>query len=190
MINKEHLVRAREIDKLFYELVEDVLGVTKIWEQRDDELSHRLYVRTVFACVEGIIQVMKSAALLFDERNDPPMLTLEEIALLKEEDPHVGGNGKVEIKKKKISLLPNFEFSIRTYAKIKRCPINFEKGGEGWASLRKSISIRDRLTHPHSIEDLKITNEELKTVEKAMEFFRDTTIQLLGDKRSSKYEIK
>lgn len=142
MINEEHIVRAREIDKLFNELVGDVLEVTKIWEQRSDELSHRLYVRTVFACVEGIIQVMKSASLLFDERNDPPMLTLEEISLLKEEDPHVGANGGVEIKKKKISLLPNFEFSIRTYAKIKRCPINLDKGGEGWGCLRKpSVSM-------------------------------------------------
>lgn len=58
-----------------------------------------------------------------------------------------------------------------------------EKGGVGWNSLRKAISIRDRLTHPHSMKDLYFTNEELKTVEKAMGFFRDTIIQLLGDKR-------
>lgn len=82
MINEENIAKAREINNLFYELVGDVIEVTKIWEQRSDELSRRLYVRTVFACVEGIIQVMKSAALLYDDRNNPPMLTLEEIALL------------------------------------------------------------------------------------------------------------
>jgi len=55
--------------------------------------------------------------------------------------------------------------------------------GLGWDSLRKAISIRDRLTHPHSMDDLNVTNEELMMVEKAMEFFRDTTIQLLGNTR-------
>jgi len=97
MINEEDVIKAREIDMLFYELVGDVIEVTKIWEKRGDKLSHRLYVRTVFACVEGIIQVMKSAALLFDEKNNPPVLTLEEIALLKEKDPRVDSNGKVKI---------------------------------------------------------------------------------------------
>src|ERR1700675_311447 len=119
MTHEELIEKAREVDELFHALMDDVIGVTEIWRQRGDEFSHRLYVRTVFAFVEGIIQVMKSSALVYDEINDPHLLTPEEITLLKEESAQIGNSGQVEIKKKKIPFLPNFEFAVATYAKVK-----------------------------------------------------------------------
>src|SRR5882762_5056436 len=117
MSNEDLIAKARKIDELFYVLVQDVIDATTIWKERDDAFSHRLYVRTVFAFAEGIIQIMKSAALLRDEVNDPHRLSSEEITLLKEEEIQIGSRGEVELKKKKISLLPNFQFALLTYAK-------------------------------------------------------------------------
>lgn len=179
MTQDEMLSKAREIDALFRILVDDVIEVVRIWEQRGDELSHRLYVRTVFAALEGIIQVMKSGALLFDEVNEPRVLSPEDVALLKEADSQIGSKGQVEIKKKKISLLPNFEYALHTYARVRRMHVVLDKGGTGWDALRKAISVRDRLTHPRKIEDMAVGLDELKTIETAMKFFRDTTGPLL-----------
>lgn len=179
MTQNEILKKARNIDSLFRTLVGDVIEAAGIWEQRGDELSHRLYVRTVFAAVEGIIQVMKSAALLFDGLNEPRTLSPEETALLKEEDPQIVHGGSVEIRKKRISLLPNFEFALHTYARVRHQNAKIDKRGAGWQSLQQAIRIRDRLTHPHTLEDLSVSVAELQVVEKAMEFFRDTTGQLL-----------
>lgn len=183
MTQNEILRKVRDIDSLFGILTGDVIEVTEIWKQRGDELSHRLYVRTAFAAVEGIIQVMKSAAQLFDSLNNPHMLSPEEIVLLKEEDPQIGRGGEIEIKKKKISLLLNFEFALHTYARVRHLNVTLDKTGEGWQSLRHAIRIRDRLTHPHNLEDMSVGISELQVVEKAMRFFRDTTGLLLHHDR-------
>ena len=173
------IMKARDIDSLFYALVDDVICATDIWHKRGDEFSHRLYVRTVFALMEGVIQVMKSAALLFDERNEPPVLTPEELIALREEEVQVEDNGKAKSKKKKISLLPNFQFAFRTYAKVRGEAVNLDKRGEGWRSLNDAIKIRDRLMHPHTVKDLQVPLQDMEIVEKGMQFFRDTTAQLL-----------
>lgn len=179
-MNRDELAaKARRIDSLFYELMDDVMCATDIWHERGDEFSHRLYVRTVFACVEGVIQVMKSAALLFDEINELPVLTPEELTLLREEEVQVGNNGKVEIQKKKISLLLNFQFAFLTYAKVKGEPVKLDKGGQGWQSLKDAIKIRNRLMHPHTPKDLQVPLKDMEIVEQGMKFFRDTTAQLL-----------
>ena len=177
--------KARELDSFFYALADDVIQVTHIMEQRGDELSHRLYVRTVFAFVEGVIQSMKSATLLFDELNNPRLLTAEEVTVLKEEDVQLGEHGKVEIKKRKISLLSNFEFALYSYAKIQRQEFALDKGGEGWRSLREAIRIRDRLTHPHTLKDLEVPLADLEVVERGMQFFRESTVPLVGRKGGS-----
>nr|MDA3919324.1 hypothetical protein [Salinisphaera sp.] len=75
----------------------DVIAATEVWQERGDQFSHRLFVRTVFASAEGIIQVMKAAALLFDELNDPSVLTSAEILLLKEQEAQIRNNGKIEL---------------------------------------------------------------------------------------------
>jgi hypothetical protein len=181
MTHEELIAKAREIDELFHALMDDVIGVAEIWKQRDDELSYRLYVRTVFAFVEGIIQVMKSSALVYDEINIPHLLTPEEITLLKEESVQIGNNGRVEIARKRISLLPNFEFAVITYAKVKHREVSLDKSGKGWQYFRDAVKIRDKLTHPHVKQDLAITDHELTTVENAMSFFRDITGQLLHE---------
>lgn len=145
------VMKAPEIDSLFYALMDDVICATEIWHERGDAFSHRLYVRTVFAVMEGVIQVMKSAALLFDERDEPSMLTSEERIALKEEEVQVEGNGEAKPKKKKIPFLPNFQFALFTYAKLRGETVLLDRGGEGWRSLKDAIKIRtDSRTHTHA----------------------------------------
>ncbi|MHB1015715.1 MAG: hypothetical protein ACYC2W_10615 [Desulfurivibrionaceae bacterium] len=179
-MNRDELAaKAHRIDSLFYELMDDVMCATDIWHERGDEFSHRLYVRTVFACVEGVIQVMKSAALLFDEINELPVLTPEELAFLREEEVQTGNNDEVAPKKKKTSLLQNFQFAFHTYAKVRGETVKLDKGGQGWQSLSAAIKIRNRLMHPHTLKELHVPLKDMEIVEQGMKFFRDTTAQLL-----------
>ena len=179
-MNRDELTaKARSIDSLFNALMDDVICANDIWLERGDEFSHRLYVRTVFASVEGVIQVMKSAALLRDEINELPVLTPEELILLKEEEVQTGNNDEVPPKKKKTSLLSNFQFTFLTYAKVRGETVKLDKGGQGWQSLNDAIRIRNRLMHPHTLKELQVSQKDMEIVEQGMKFFRDTTAQLL-----------
>jgi hypothetical protein len=173
--------KAREIDALFYALVDDVIAATELRAKRNDDFTRRLYVRTVFAAVEGIIQVMKKRALLSHEASDKPLLTPEEITLIREEDLKIDNTGSVKITKKKISLLPNFEFAFKINAKAASKVASFDKSGDGWQSFKKAIKVRHRLMHPNSLADLQISKQDMADVEKAMVFFREVTGKLLHE---------
>jgi hypothetical protein len=122
--------KAREVTAFFYALADDVIEVSHIMEQRnDDAFSHRLYVRTAFALIEGVVQTMKSASLIFDEVNRPRLLSPEEVAVLKEEDFQLNDRGEVEVKKLKLSLLANFQFALKTYAKVLGQSVSIDKSG-------------------------------------------------------------
>lgn len=172
------LMKARDIDSLFYALMDDVICATEIWHERGDAFSHRLYVRTVFAVMEGLVRVMKSAAVLCDERNTPPVLSYEEMIALKEEEVQVEHDGKVKRKKKKISFLPNFQFALYTYAKVRGETVHLDKG-DGWRNLQDAIRIRDRLTHPHTVQELQLSRQDMEKVEEGVRFFREATAQVL-----------
>jgi hypothetical protein len=105
--------KAREIDALFYALVDDVIAATELRAKRNDDFTRRLYVRTVFAAVEGIIQVMKKRALLSHEASDKPLLTPEEITLIREEDLKIDNTGSVKITKKKDFLTSQLRIRIQ-----------------------------------------------------------------------------
>ncbi|GEM_PF-1979024 len=171
--------RAAELDQLFYTLMDDVKCALVLWEHQGDEFAHRTYVRTVFTLVEGMIQFMKEGALLFDQFNHPPVLTQEEVVLLREEEVFLKSNGRVGTKKSKLQTLPNLKFAIDCYSRVFGVEFTPNYSGQGWEDFQAGRNIRDRITHPKSVADLSVSLEEIKTVEAGMKFFREATAPLL-----------
>ena len=173
--------QARKIDQLFYALMEDVRTACELWHERTDDFSRRVYVKTSMSTVEGMTQVMKRAALLFDHRNSPPTLTAEEVILLKEESVSLKGNGKPAIKRAKLPFLPNFIFAINSLAKVFNIEI-IVKEMSHYENFKEAILLRNRITHPINTEDLTISLSEMKSFELAMKFFREATEPVLHRK--------
>lgn len=122
---------ARKLDVLFYKLIEDVQKSAEFWHDRGDGFARRTHIKTVFSLVEGVIQMLKTAAVLFDNINEKSVLSAEEIAMLKEEQPFMKSNGSVGIQKIKIPMLQNFKFALRSYAKVRAIDYKIDLGGQG-----------------------------------------------------------
>ena len=88
---------AQKIDQLFHALVADVHAAKELWGQRNDGFSKRVYIKTAFNLVEGIVQVLKAGALFLDDINAAHALTPEEIVMLKEEQGHVTETGRASM---------------------------------------------------------------------------------------------
>src|SRR5262249_124562 len=90
------------------------------------------------------------------------------LAILFDETPRINEQGKIEFGTSSFPKFINYcAFILRTAAEC----WNFDPAplfaDSGWNELQKSVSVRNRITHPKSRSDLDITDSEIKSLEKS-----------------------
>ena len=176
---KEKGIEASKLDELRTALLQDVKDAAELWHERQTAFSRRAYVRSAFSFMDGITHMMKDAALLFDNLNNPRTLTSEEVVLLKDEDPYVKDDGTIGVRSAKIGRKNNFRLTVRCYVKVFGFSSSLDVKIAGWQSFVEAAKIRDRITHPKSVNDLLPTDDDMELVANAMNYFMDQTAPLL-----------
>jgi hypothetical protein len=136
-----------------------------------DQFWRRTLVRTFFAQVDAEISAMKQMAIIVAEtpNTDPAetvVFTRAEIELLNEREYRIQ-NGVAEETKAKISLRTNLQFAFEMFRKASRSAFSLQTNGHQWECFLKAIKIRDRLTHPKTVQDLIVTDAEMSVITKA-----------------------
>ena len=72
-------------------------------------------------------------------------------------------NGDVVIEKLRISFKDRLLFSVKLFFEATDKTVN-PKTIPGWEALQQAIKIRDRLTHPKTLEDLKVSEDDYSKV--------------------------
>lgn len=123
-----------------------------------DARTRREILRTVFASCEGLAWVFRShvadVARMLDELNDDEAFALSEVQYTAVD------NGKVVQQPRFLSVTA----SVRLTAKIaERLNGGYSPdfGGTHYEAFRRFVAIRNRLTHPKSINDMAVTEDEL-----------------------------
>lgn len=123
--------------------------------------------------IEGIVHAMKQAALAITSNPlNGNVFSLSERMLLAEETYDLHDDGKVSCKRAKIPISKNIKFAFKAFSKANL--INYElpvKDDTGWESFQKSLKVRDRLMHPKTIDDLAVSDDELKTALMTFDWF-------------------
>jgi hypothetical protein len=184
----KHINGLKESGELIDLLLEDVKSSLSIYsERRDDQFMRRNFVRTFFAAIEGHIYRMKQDAILYHE-NEQQIFKPEEVNLLKEKsyEDKVDKQGKANRKEKDtyISFLPNFRFSIECYIKSLKSNYNFDFSSNGWECLQKTVEIRNNITHPKSVSNMKIEDSDMEKVNTAFNWYIDNMKKLLSSRSS------
>lgn len=137
-------------------------------KQENSQFWRRVVYR-VFASIEALISHLKQSVLLFTiDRKD--MFSPSERLALDEKEYWIGDVGLVTTKKAKIRFLPNLIFAFKAFATAIENPFTINKDSS-WESLTKSIKVRDRITHPKTAEDYSITENDMKDLFKAWDWF-------------------
>ena len=139
--------------------------------QDDSPFNRRTYVRAYFAFVEGWVWINKQLALVRHYLSNTPLLSEAEVALLRDEQYEVKSNGDAVIRTKFIRLVDNIRFMDKCLDKVGRPtkPLDFES--PAWRALKESVEIRNRITHPRTPEDLDLSDEDMKTIQDAANWF-------------------
>jgi hypothetical protein len=179
MTSKEHL----EVSlKLWYSTVKelekmnDFLTVEKI----NDQFYRRLFLRNIFSIIETYIfvtkELVKNRLVIDKEANQ---VSWADLAALNEKKVVLDTQGKVEIKDDFQKFEPSLRFTLNIFAKVFESSLpNY--GDSNFEKLKRLSKRRNDITHPKSLNELVISDEEVKEAISMFTWFIQTHGQING----------
>ena len=183
MINQTNdNISASGVIKMTYfedSLISDVKNNYDELQQNDTQLNRRNYVRSLFALYEVILSNLRETTckLLVDDFDLKGIWEFYKLIPLLDDNPRLTEKGKLGLESNRIPFLSLVEYTIRTYAEFIGLNENLFDNN-GWNSFCLSIKIRDRITHPSSLKEVDITDEEMNTLKKGWEWWNSTLKKL------------
>lgn len=139
-------------------LVDDVTHALQRTENADTPTHRREAIRTIFAAAEGVIWVYREHVRR--TAKDLGRLTpLAEFAI-QERSYAIGERGDLVEQTRFVPLTTMVRLTTKIAADV--CPgFEIDFSHVGWANLKSAIAVRNRLTHPKSVTDLSIDQNEV-----------------------------
>lgn len=162
-------------------LVEDIIGAKRLVAANHTQSNCRHLIRSLFAAIEGM--VWKYREHIVDIARSCDSLTLEEEIAFSEISYSVTPQGKIVETARFVPLLAMFRLTTKL---AQRTNTDFEPSfeGAGWETLRQAVEIRNRITHPKSLNDLQIGDLDLKKCEEGFDWLFEvclTAMELVND---------
>lgn len=163
----------------FLELIQnDVTLADEELEESDTPSRRRAFIRTVFASIEGMISILQAECLGFSERYEDPYSEAE-LAILREEAYSIDSRGRAQIRPNYAPLDARLRFVIPAYMRPHVSDFSLDLSGDGWQAFLEALSVRHRITHPKSLSDLDVTEDDLETTRKAFAWFMHEVLRNL-----------
>ena len=139
--------------KQILELLSDLVKDMNTAEEKLDnqQYSRRVYVRTLFAMIEGVTYAMKLA--LFGIAREYCKLEVPDLVVLKGDTFDLDNKGKIQPKSKYFRIPDNLRFTVRTVEHVLKSSIDLGVGTQDLANFKKAIKIRNNITHPKNIKE-------------------------------------
>lgn len=156
------------------EKMKDFLTVEKI----NDQFYRRLFLRNLFSIIETYIFVTKELVknrLVIDKNSI--QVSWSELAALNEKKVVLDTQGKVEVKEDFQKFEPSLRFTLNIFANVFGSSLpNY--GDSNFDKLKKLSKRRNDITHPKSLEELIISDQEVKDSVSMFTWFIQTHAQI------------
>jgi hypothetical protein len=148
-------------DRFEHVLLGDVVHAHLRLCDDDTEVHRREMVRACFSAIEGMFFLMKQSFL--DHPNCSEILSIHERAALSEESYQVAKNGRVTLQTRYTALPSMYKFLIRLAERTHPEYCNDTINARSWNAFLGAHGVRNRLTHPKDLDDLKVSRKEANT---------------------------
>lgn len=140
-------------------------------EPEEDEFWRRMYVRSAFACIEGMTYRLKQIAQAAHD-SKRCAFSEKELSLIREESHQ--------------PFMQNIEFAFKITARAIDSEHELAVGDNEWDLLRRASRIRNRLMHPKTTRDLSVSVDELHIVGRAFDWLSVQIVELMFGLRAPK----
>jgi len=157
--------------------------------QPADQYLRRTVIRTTFAMIEGLLNILNQAVLDY-YKGGFAQLTPDEIEDLTEEKRKK--NGELTANFMRTSKKITFSFNLFAQ-KIGGFSYSIDTTTNEWTQFEKAIRIRNRITHPRNLEDMILNEEEMSSILDVAKWFVTLYIDLenrIGNALSKKNSIE
>jgi hypothetical protein len=191
--------------KFFDVLLADVDAADERLKSENNDINRRTLIRAFFSLVEGSMYVFRRRAISglqlslwcatvnansasesdkdygFHKRKyDDLKGCYRELAALDDITLKPDKTGVLREGSSRSQIIPLVALSLRAFARHQRlgydCGHRF--GKSGWRDLKTAVAIRNRLTHPKQVEQLAVSDKEIKILRSAMQWFSETVLDI------------
>jgi hypothetical protein len=144
-------------------LYRDMTYYEDLLQKEDNHFARRAYFRGAFAFVEGTIHFLRESLLRRIQNNQllGDLVNFDHVSLLVGQSAILDDTGRIKHENQRIPTAKVIAFVMRMHAETLEYDPCLLFSDNGWESLRKSMKVRDRVTHPKAIEDLLISDAEM-----------------------------
>jgi hypothetical protein len=145
-------------DRFEHVLLGDVVHAHLRLRDDDTEVHRREIVIACFSAIEGMFFLIKKSFL--DHPNCAEIFSIHERAALSEESYQVARTGRVTLQTKYTPLPSMYKLIIRLAEKIHPEYRNNTIDSRSWIGFLDAHGVRNRLTHPKDLDDLRVSRKE------------------------------
>jgi hypothetical protein len=128
--------------------------------------------------IEGSVFNLKQIALALSKHGNGNF-SQAELVMLAEVNYDLDDKGITKSQVRFISLPKNIGFAFSSAARAFGVAYELKVDDAGWSTFKDALLIRNRITHPKSIDDLKLSDKEVQTVSDAAEWFLKVQRELI-----------
>ncbi len=166
---------SKEEEDLINQLAQDVQQAFQN-VKNNDQFWCRTLVRAVFSYFEAYSFIIRSATRKLLKPDESNLESVAKILLLAETVYQPSGTGKLEEgPEPRIPFINQFAFTLRSYAEaggMKAADIAKFFGDNAFNQLRRAKEVRDRLTHPKKLSDIRVTPTDVLDVTSGFNWVR------------------
>lgn len=158
-------------------LLEDAHWAEQALDKQDNQFTRRAYIRSIFAMIEGSIWVLKQTVIHAPVSDGGIKRLLPgEYALLSDMTYELKSNGQIKEQTKYLKLPANCRFTFDVLAKYFRSEFNLGVGTVAWDNFLAAQEIRNRITHPKTVSEFEVSDNEIATCKEACSWFNDLIV--------------
>ncbi|GLV20281.1 hypothetical protein TomMM35A_01440 [Sphingobium sp. TomMM35A] len=130
--------------------------------------DHRNALRAIISAIEGAVWIYRAHVLSVAQSLGMSTSKLE--LAFSEMSVHVSEEGKIKEQQRFVATTAMIRLATRTAEEL--CPgLEIDFSDAAWSKLRSAIRLRNRITHPKSLEDLSVSLEDLDAAQTGFNWF-------------------
>jgi hypothetical protein len=153
----------------------EIVYISGKLNDEEAEFWRRTFVRTVVSSFEAELFILKSNLLSYCKKNDFLISPQEEL-FLDSKKYELNENGQLKEKLYQQKVKDEIKFVFNSICRIQGFTLKQDFENQGWQDLCNVIKIRNRLTHPKSLEDQYVSSVEVSQCENAWQWFNRNVI--------------
>lgn len=164
-------------------LRKDFKFIRKNLDNDPSEFWSRTFIKTTVSLIEAEIFILKQQILHYCRENKI-QLSPELLLFLSNKKYEISNNGQIKERLLQVRLKDDIRFVFWQVLSIKGHKL--QKGFEdpGWSKVISTIAVRNRLTHPKSVDDMNVSKQEVNDCKLAFNWCISNFVHFLDQEQN------